>query len=808
MEIIREKLETSVNQSTSELIWDALARVYTPTIHKVGVDLRTEIGLPETDSHTVYKGDIFFTDPGQLIYYRANGNGRLEVGTIMMSEEGRQSYSGFKEIVRDIALEGKSKKTDWSLVDMEDPRFRLLRQDCKKMDVDMNEMDAALLLSDDRMRSLLQKISEKSPCFQEDIVDSPEDYEVLEIINSLESMGLISKEFYIFCKTSGQQISKVNSLAAIEDAKSHGFRCFACGNLLSEERISPLIHCSPLGQKFARPNYWLALHLMSVLGDFELLDGDILYSTENNNRVFNIFLNYYHKTLMFEVRDEPMRLEEVFLFLTRIKYYQPFRVILLSSHPVSLEVKMYLASQNDCPLTVVEDLDGLEKHIDSNLKFIRQEYIRSVISDFNDETLLPISRIFSEKFFGVEARRVEKPAPEAGVVQPATMEAPEEEYGRIEDFTEVLPSDKMEFIEEEEETAPEMMETTEIAPQPTREMEIPGEEMPPDAEAISEMLEEDLSSEDLPDSPVEVEMPPEDAEDVLEKLEEQMDEYVDEEFRMEFAEALPEEILPTDEIPMAVDTTEEKLEKAAAFILDFSNGEGIPGNVTRIESELSTVNEIGLYSGLLADADGLVITSNLGVSLDSEKMAAYSTTICQAIQRLLEESGIEPATSIHLEGKIGRLKIFPGKGLYLVAHEEKKSGELDEEGPGLPGETSLREAIMKKVMDDLTKTEGIMGNLIAGSDGLVIESNLPEDVDPDGLGYLSSQAFFENSRFLDRLDLGPIRQILIKSGRYTYNLIPIESEAIFTTCLDPSVPREVWQSKLPQAAQMLTSVLT
>jgi len=263
-----------------------------------------------------------------------------------------------------------------------------------------------------------------------------------------------------------------------------------------------------------------------------------------------------------------------------------------------------------------------------------------------------------------------------------------------------------------------------------------------------------------------------------------------------------------EEISLGVDTSEEDLENAAKIILKIMGDEGIAGQYSRIEKALEKINDIGLYSSALISTNGFVIASALNENLKADSLAAYSSVIFETIQNALEDSGFMKAQSVHLEGRTGRIKIFPGREVLLVAYEERKAGEIEDEGGMLPGETVLREAILKKVLENLDKIDGIEGNIIAGRDGLIIESNIRGHIDPNSLGYLTSLVVSENESYLELIQGGPIRQILLKTPDTYYNMIPIEFEAILTTCLDPFVPAEVWQSQLPQSALIIKSALS
>ncbi len=801
MHIIREKLEIPVNRDFSELIWDTLSRSYQPLIHQIRGSLRKQLGLERMDPRAFYGGEIFFTSHGQLLYYHiGQDSSGIEAGTLF-ENDGEQTFSGFKEIITDCAGDMADFHPPWKSVELMNSQFELIRRDCQLLNSEPAHTDAAFMLREDRMREVLSRVHKNSPCFQEELTRGDDDYDTINIINSLESLGLVNKDYFIFCRKSNQQISKVNSLDAIEDARSHGFRCFACGNLLSEEKISPQVRTSALGAEFARPNYWLALHVAKSVRDLGFADRDILQNTEKDNQVFDLFISSLKRFVMIEVRDTPPRLEEIFMFLTRASFYKPFRAILVCSGPVGLDVKMYLSSFGNLPVSLVEGLDKLEDVLRSSYDQIKLDYLMAIFTEFREETGIPLSGYIIEKLYGLYEEPQEEDEIHLGIMSTrhvSSFPGDDEPYGKIEEFTEVIPTEELDYIEAVEEVIPEAMETTEMEAAITTEMTLPDEMDSPLIEDEYVMagepgeLEESGGMEDF--------SAPEAEEGNVQEM--------TDDFAMDFAEALPDEILPAQEIPSSQDGIEEIMEKTANCILDFVRDEGVPGNIHQLEGELQAVNEIGLYGGILADSSGLVIASTFDVNAEPDFTTGYGTAIFQSINDLITEVGFPDVFWVHLEGSQGRIRVFHRNGYYLIAREDVTAGEYEEEGEALPGERSLREAIMKKVLDDLSRTDKVVGSLLSGMDGLVIETNLPDHMDNDSLGYISSQFFGDNHRFMEKLGIGHIGQVLLKTGETTYSLIPIGKEAILTTCLEPGASRETWLARLPQAGQMLVSVLS
>ena len=162
--------------------------------------------------------------------------------------------------------------------------------------------------------------------------------------------------------------------------------------------------------------------------------------------------------------------------------------------------------------------------------------------------------------------------------------------------------------------------------------------------------------------------------------------------------------------------------------------------------------------------------------------------------------------SLVVESRSARLEthLLP-QGLIFSVHQQLASFSDDSQS-SLPGEMSLREAILKKVLEDLGELTEVRGNLVVSRDGLLVENQLGDEGFAGQLGIALAQLLTDSEDSLSRLSLGPVRQFVIRSTDQTISVMPLDAETILVTVLEPTAPREVWQARLQGAAQMLSSV--
>jgi uncharacterized protein len=888
MDIVRERLKTRINRDIAEKLWDVLSEKYQPVIFGVKNSLREKIGLEEIATGSDFEGEIFTAETGQLLYYRTNPDENLiEAGTFLSGGNDGQVFCEFKDALTEVVTNVQKVAGRWYPVVEKNPRYEIIREDTNVLEVDAMEMEASALMSNDRLRNLLMLIAQKGSCFQEELMQGPEDHITSQLIISLEALDLISREFFVFCLESGRQISRVDSMQALEEARDHGFKCFSCGKLISEERISPRLKCSPLGRRFSHYNYWLALYLAYALDELGLMVDKIYYSTEKEGRVFDLFVRAFDDFLMFEVKDEPVKLEDIFMFLSRVEYYKPFRAVFISSNPVPHEVKLYLKNYGTQRITLVEGIESLKSSLKESFQQKKEFYIEELMKKFTPKTELPLEYFFIEKlykdFIEIEQfehfEQEESSEEEAGEITTTeqnitrfmpnifnenteysadTSELPADMVDSAEEDFEKTVEVELEYKEQAElvevyadydeeeqvlsgETAlmdesvlPEeaIMSTEADRPEATAmlpEEAVPLEEDVSLEEAISLEEETVLTEEDVDNAEAEPLVSGDDSEvieaepvlpgdeydivfepETVEENEEEIDIPVenDGDFKMEFDEAIPIEFFPSDDMENSTEVNEDELDKLAKFILDFTEGEGITGNSDKIENEIAGIHSLGYPDTALIDSSGLFIYNSLSEEFNGEEIAVYSVQIANSIAQSMKDAIQEKAKSIFFEGSTGKLRIYFNEDMYLTVLERKKKRESEDDTGSLPGETTLREAILNKVLVDLSRLEGVKGSVLAGRDGLIIESSVrSKSINKDSLSYFSGLVINENEMYFNNLNIGNINHIFIKNEKYMYDLIPIMQEAVLIACLDQQASREVWQGYLPKAAQMIKSVL-
>lgn len=761
MELRRERLAVRVSSFQEKKLWQGLQLKYKPLIHEIHVDLRKKLAMPPLDEKIHMSGEIFIAGSGMVIYYYIPvARDYLEAGCVLKNGEQLKDFQEFCEGIKDLILPGyRDREPFWKHIIPTNSTFVQIREEAENIQPTSIEMQAARALEEVNLRELLRKVKRCGSSFLGALAEGEDPSILAERIEKLESMGLVSMEYVVICRQSQAQISRASSPNAIQEATNMGFKCFACGRLISDEKIEQLVILTPFGQKMARPNLWLGFLLMQILARLGVTPERMLVREEKGYEVLNLFVNQNHHLVMFEIRDTPLRLDDGFLMAARVDLYKPDLAIFIASAKIPEETRHFLESQKTTRILCIEKNDDVQEEISQLLMLKEKDYVREVLEGFYSQTRIDIGRLLAGYFFGPEE------------------EAPE--------------------VPEEEGIEPVLIIREELR-EPVAEVhrEAIGEELIGVKEIPAEMVS--LESTEAAEYPADVLV-----EEAVESVEEVIAEGL---FEEQLLEEVAPEIASVEEMPAEARSIEEILEQGARKLAEEISSQDIIGRFETIDARIRELAQSCNCSCAMIDTEGLIVSDHLSLKMDKELFGALGVEMLNHIQHIMEEAGLPPAISLAVLGSSGRVQLYPSRRYVLVAFEEKKIREAEEEAGHLPGEIDMREAILKKVLEDLARIEGVGGNLVVGRDGLLIEQLFSEPMEVERMCPVVSQIVIDNEKNISRMMLGTLKQLLIRTPEVIYSLIPLDREGILATFLEPKSSREIWQTRLLSAATILTSV--
>lgn len=776
MQLIREKLTGSLSQEAEAALVGALRSQFQPVVSDARREWRRIMELPGGEEPS--GGDLFLTPAGELLFFRVTPSREaVEAGAVVSSNGGRATWDTFRTRVGEAV--GSSAWVSRPLVS---PGFRMLQEEAEQLQVSERERGAAGALVPRAVRRLLQTIAGSPGIALQQAAEGRPLVEVGAEVQDLDELGLLGREFEVFCRKTDQKISRVASLSALDEAAQRGFKCFHCGRSISEEQIIQLLTVTPEGMRLARPNVWLALLLGTTLLEKGVDPSRILWRSELDHEIVEVFADFEGSLLMFALQENGLSADGAFRFLGRTRFFEPDRGFLISPVPVREDARRVLHGQGP-RLQIVDDLAALAGCIESALDEASRGVVRRVLADFEPLTRVCVGRLVGDYFLGQPEDHPlpvaqDAPAPAPGLApEAAAQPAPPQ------DAPEFLPGgDELAILEEEPQFLPETS------------LETVGEEVAPEHEPE----EEHPLEEALPELPIE------EAPEAELLLEEPLFEQPIPSMIGDFAQ----EIIP-GAVSLVGEDQEEVLAGRVSRILATLLESGPTGRMTELRDLVHDVSDLEECSAMIADSDGLVFLGELDTVDEPDLVAAVHVDLVDSVRRGLAEADLGELEGVLLDGGQSRLQLYPSvEGLNLLVHSGRPPAEHEEEtGPSLPGEMALREAILKKALEGMGRLDGVRGNLVSQREGLPIDFMLPDESQADILAAVMTQVLVECDRLLERVGMAPLRQALLRTPEAWYSIVPLGGEGLLITLLEPGTSRDVWLSRLPREASMVASVL-
>ncbi len=828
MEFNRLRLPFHVRHPLELKLKEGLRKNYPFVIEGIKGILRDSLKLERYEHIDSSMGEIFIAENGVLLYYFIpEERNYMEIGGLFESDEGENLFLGFKDTIRSIFFaEAHGQVPEWRIHTPVNINFSLLRGEAHPLSPSEEDLEVVQLLNDEKARTILRDIEKVQNCFLDDILEKHEREEALSYIEQLIAQRLISREFIVFCRMNNMQISRVANLSAIQEASSKGLKCPFCERIFSDERIDQALSCTTFGKKMIKPNFWLALYVLQTLTARGISSQNILVKEEKNFRIFDILVNQEHHLILIEVKDTPSTLDEIYLFHSRIKFYKPDVAVFLSTAPLKREVNMYLSKHKETPIILIEGLEELDAKLHNIFSKKLGDYMKDVLARFEPFTAVNIGKLFSEYFLNTELSSLYEKTFEN---EPMSLEKEED----AEAVPEVTPSAAHPETEEKDEKSAEAADGEEEAEEeatlieeiiPTTQVGFIGMEEEPYRETVEEKADEAI----LEEKPLEdfiTHAESETGEDVMAEQEKEQLTQAEARTEEETAESVAEtdmaesftfgehfesqyqseastmETLAPDRL------TDDARESLVKRIQEDIAMNGIAGRKDRIEEMLREFSTINGYSASIVSNDGYEIIQCLeGDEKQAELLNVFSTEIFKNTNTTFTEVDFQKPTALFIRNSEGRLFLYSLGENLMIVFEPLKAGVDEDDSAGLPGEMELRDIIMKKVLEDLGRLDGVVGNIVASRDGLSIDFIFSDGRDIDLLSSVGSQIIVDNEKYLTRLGQGGLKQMMIFTEDSHYSLIPLTSEGILISVLDPRVPKDLWKTTLLSSATMIASV--
>lgn len=393
MNVKRLCLKEVIGKDTKDAISVQLSRKYTSLAAELKKRYSSQFSLKDIDGFIDKRADLFLLDEANYgFYYFSDAYDYLEIGSFSQKDAPSGKFDEFKDEVQKIIYSKTQNKVSFDGIE-ESPNFKYIKEEMNDFLLEQDKVRIAKHLNDDLTRSILHKIG--SGAWREEF--NHVDAEKLEaILNALEEFNLIKREYVVFCTETKAQIIRVSSYNIIEESQRRGFKCFSCGRMLDEEKVSQFITLTQLGQLFSKKNLWVVYIVAAYFYEHLKRDLKIFFKEEIENASIDLIINYQSKLILLQIKEDEVNLADIYYFLSKKQFYNIDYGCIFSLNAYSSAVKYFLEGKNEEGILFYASWDDFYENIHLVLERACSSNISDIINIFSGCTKVDVKNYVEE----------------------------------------------------------------------------------------------------------------------------------------------------------------------------------------------------------------------------------------------------------------------------------------------------------------------------------------------------------------------------------------------------------------------------
>jgi len=115
--------------------------------------------------------------------------------------------------------------------------------------------------------------------------------------------------------------------------------------------------------------------------------------------------------------------------------------------------------------------------------------------------------------------------------------------------------------------------------------------------------------------------------------------------------------------------------------------------------------------------------------------------------------------------------------------------------------------MISRVLKDLGRIQGVSGSLIVGKDGLIIERDVPSDIDSELVGAMSSAVFGTAERSSEEMKHEKLQQVMIE-GNKGKTLMIDSGDAILAVITDTNINLGLIRLEMKRSSERIVELIT
>lgn len=438
LKIVRQRLEASFSPEEARAISAGIAGKFPAIISEIRKDFYKKLDIsveeepPRTSSGAPLAGDFFVPQKGVIFYYIIpDGKDFVEAGAVSRFEipSGFNDFCSALENV--IVSAGARLKGGWQHLTVKKEIVELIKEHSHQIHPDEKEIKASKELENFESRNILNTVLNAENLLLNKLTEVFDRHTIESAAEKFQKMGLLTRDYVVFCRKTGQQILRVASKAAIEESSQKFFKCYICGNPISDERLDEVVSVTPFCRKLLERNHWLIMRLHELLGKSGVKSEDIYIHSDSGSNIQNIFLIIDNLLFLLSACERKISLNDAFAINAHIGSYKISDCIVVSLEKTPHLMKSHLVEANkESTFIFLDSLADLENRIKEILESKEKALLREIFAPFTPLTSVNVQEIILGKAlpYSREAEKEQKEIKEVQEIKelPAVQAAYEE----------------------------------------------------------------------------------------------------------------------------------------------------------------------------------------------------------------------------------------------------------------------------------------------------------------------------------------------------------------------------------------------
>lgn len=411
LKIVRQRLDVQFEGDQSAAFQKQVDESLSPLINGVRREYFKRLGLGADDTEgwlareheastgPLLLGDVILRDRDTVAYYRVpRAEGWLEAGVITRGKPAE--YDDFFDRILEIARQVTGNNDlAWTDLTPEDETTSAIATEATVVVPTGKEVEAARELEQAVMHKIVGQILSAGSVFLTKFSQALQQERAAtdQAVGRFEELGMVTKDFAVLCRKTGQQILRVSSRAAIEDPSQKTFKCFICGNSVSEEVLDEIITVTDFGRKMLERDHWLVVRMLSALESVGIENQRVRIQAGEGNLI-NLFVTINDQLFLIVVANRKISLEESHLINAQVAAYRLGHVVVVSTERVSMLMRNHLEKSNPgTEFDFVDSLGGVEERLTAIFARKEKSVLRDVLTHFGHLTPVQVQDVVMQR---------------------------------------------------------------------------------------------------------------------------------------------------------------------------------------------------------------------------------------------------------------------------------------------------------------------------------------------------------------------------------------------------------------------------